>query len=324
MCKVRKTINDVTLLTLAVVTLLCLFEINVWAGGLSWGPLPEDPPAVTCEPEESPLIVAGPMRSPVRMVEYDQDSFLLSDRSGSIYKVNKAATDNPQLLFEVTGNPMGIAYDGRYVLVGNETEERIQGYRVKEDRRGVYVRRTIRIPRSRSAQIKPLDIAVDTQVQKVFVLDGGDGDVKVYDWRQRLVQSIGSFGQLTNPQALALDPGNNRVFVTDYGDQSIGISASIQVFDYQGQHQDTISGGFSRPQGVWVEAQSIYIVDAMLGQIIELDRDTGQQLSTEGCFGSSEGHLMLPMDVIYDSGMDKFFVADNRNGRITMLPAVEQ
>ena len=42
--------------------------------------------------------------------------------------------------------------------------------------------------------------------------------------------------------------------------------------------------------------------------------------ATYGCLGSSTGHLMLPMDVTFDSTQNNLYVADNRNMRITILP----
>ena len=57
------------------------------------------------------------------------------------------------------------------------------------------------------------------------------------------------------------------------------------------RHLKTIHVAFYRPQGVWVKGQSIYLVDAMLGQVLEFDRDAGSLLSTHGCFGASDGHL---------------------------------
>jgi DNA-binding beta-propeller fold protein YncE len=293
---------------------------HAWSGGLSWGPVVEDPSSVSCVPEESPLLVKGPIKSPMRMAEYGDSTALLSDRSGSIYEISYLDPANPVLLFQIDGSPLGIAFDGRNILVGNETSGKIEQYALRRDR----VRKKGSFPKSRSARIQPLDIAVDDAKGMTFVVDGVDSDVKVYNSRGRLTLSIGSFGQLTQPQALTLNPEAEELIVTDYGDQRIGVSASLQVFDYSGRHLKTIHGSFSRPQGVWAKGQSIYLVDAMLGQVMEYDRDNGSLLSTHGCFGASDGHLMLPMDVLYDSKLKQFFVADNRNGRVSVLPLTEQ
>jgi DNA-binding beta-propeller fold protein YncE len=254
----------------------------------------------------------------MRMVGYREDSFLLSDRSGSIYEVSKSDPANPVLLFKIDGNPLGIAVDGLNLLVGNETSGKVERYTFRRNQ----IEKRSSIPRR--GQLQPLDIAVDSAKRMTFVVDGVDGDIKVYNRKGRLVRSIGGFGQLSQPQALTINPDAEELIVTDYGDQRIGLSASIQVFDYTGRHLKTINGAFSRPQGVWSTGGSIYLVDTMLGQVLEFGRDTGDLLSTHGCYGSSDGHLMLPMDVLYDQAMKQFFVADNRNGRISVLPLIGQ
>ncbi len=320
MHKMKTQVKSHLFFLLLVAAVSCLSESQAWSGGLSWGPVIEEPATEGCTPEDSPLIVQGPMKSPMRMVEYGENSFLLSDRSGSIYEVKKNDPANPVLLLRIDGNPLGIAVDGRDVLVGNETSGKVERYALRRNR----AKKRSSIPRSKSGRIQPLDIAVDRTKRMTFVVDGIDGDVKVYDRRGRLTLSIGGFGQLSQPQALSLNPDTEEVVVTDYGDQRIGVSASIQIFDYSGRHLKTIHGAFSRPQGVWSTGMSIYLVDAMLGQVLEFDRDTGALLSKNGCYGSSDGHLMLPMDVLYDPLLKQLFVADNRNGRVTVFPTVEQ
>lgn len=320
MNKVKLKVRSYCFLPVVIVAVLCLFQTQAWGSGMSWGPVVEEPSAENCTPEDAALIGKGPLKSPMRMAEYSEDAFLLADRSGAIYEIRKSDPDIPVLLFQIDGSPLGVAFDGSNVLVGNETSGKVDRYSLRRDR----VRKRNSFPKSRSARIQPLDIEVDNAKRMTFVVDGIGGDVKVYDRRGRLTLSIGGFGQLVQPKALTLNPESEEVIVTDYGNQRIGISASIQVFDYTGRHLKTINGPFSRPQGVWTEGQSIYLVDAMLGQVLEFERDSGALLSTHGCYGASDGHLMLPMDVLYDSKLKQFFVADNRNGRVAVLPLIEQ
>jgi len=307
-------------LLLMLVAVACLCAATAWGGGLSWGPVVEEPATAGCVPEDSPLLVKGPVMSPLRMAEYGANSFLLSDRRGSIYEVSKSDPSHPVLLFQIDGNPLGIAFDGNNILVGNEISGKIEQYTL---RRGL-VRKRSSIPKTRAGRIQPLDIAVDNVKNMTFVVDGIDGDIKVYDRRGKLSHSIGGFGQLAQPKALTLNQKTEEVIVTDYGDQRVGVSASVQVFDYTGRHLKTINGPFSRPQGIWSAGDSIYLVDAVLGQVLEFGRDAGDVLSTHGCFGASEGHLMLPMDVLYDPSTRQLFVADNRNGRVSVLSLIEQ
>lgn len=303
-----------------VVATVLLGQSYAWSVGLSWGPVVEEKADNACVVEENPSITPGPMRSPFRFYEMDENTLLVSDRSGSVYKVGKSTPDEPELLFEVEGAPLGIAVYGKSILIGNESTGKVEAYRP----RGKRVSKRMLFPRSRSQKIQPLDIGVDLIKALFFVVDGFDGHIKVYNRRGRLTQTIGGFGQLVRPQALAVDPLAEEVIVSDYGDQSLGISASIQVFDYSGRHIKTIRGAFSRPQGISHNKQSVYVVDAVLGQVLEFDRQSGSQLAKYGCFGSSDGHLMLPMDVFFDVQLLDLFVADNRNGRVTVLPSMVQ
>lgn len=311
----EKQVHHFRPLLLLVASLLCLGPAQAWGGGLSWGPVAEEASGSSCVPDQAPVIVPGPLGSPVRIVPYREGSFLVSDRSGSIYEVSKTNPSAPSLLVQVKGNPLGVAAIGRNILVGNESSGKVEIYTLRGDRAW----KRMAIPRSRKGRIQPLDIAVDAGGKMIFVVDGLAGDVKVYNWRGRLVRTIGSFGQLTHPQALAVSPEAEELIVSDYGDQSLGIAASIQIFDYAGRSLKTIRGTFSRPQGVWPHGPSLYVVDAMLGQVLQFDRDTGAQLSASGCLGTSAGHLMLPMDVLFDELSQQIFVADNRNGRVTVL-----
>lgn len=318
MVKKRMAIHPFRMLSLVAAVLL-LWQAHAWGVGLSWGPIVDTSPVASCTPEDSAPIEQGPVKSPMRMAEYRQGSFLLSDRSGSVYEVSKSDPQHPLLLFQVVGKPLGIAVEGRTILVGNETSGKIERYTLRRNQ----FRKISSIPKSRGAKIQALDIEVDRALGMIFVVDGLGGDVKVYGRRGRLALSIGGFGQLTRPQALTLDRDAEEVLVTDYGDQGLGVSASVQVFDYSGRHLKTIRGAFSRPQGVWSAGQSIYLVDAMLGQVLEFDRDSGALLSRSGCYGVSDGHLRLPMDVLFDALAKQFWVADNRNGRISVLPVTE-
>lgn len=305
-------------LILLMVALFWGFGLTqAWSGGMSWGPTFEDAAAESCSIEDEPTIVAGPLRSPMRIVEEREGTLLVSDRSGSIYRISTGDPANPVLLFQIKGNPLGVASLGSSVLVGNERTGKVEVYR-----RGLgQMKKRKSFPKGGGLQ--PLDIAVDADKGMIFVVDGLGRDVKVFNLRGKLVQSIGGFGQLSQPQALSLDPLAEQLFVTDYGDPRVGISASLQVFDYSGRYLKTISGAFSRPQGVWTSGDSIYLVDALLGQILELKRESGEKIATHGCYGVSTGHLLLPMDVVYDSATQQLFVADNRNGRVTTLTVAQ-
>jgi DNA-binding beta-propeller fold protein YncE len=128
---------------------------------------------------------------------------------------------------------------------------------------------------------------------------------------------------LADPKGIAVDAVKGEVFVSDYGDPAVGISASIKVFDLSGALVRTITGNFSRPQGLALTDSKLFVADNMLAQILEFDRTTDEMTTSYGCLGSSEGHMLLPLDVALDAEGLNLYVADNRNMRVTVLPLTE-
>jgi DNA-binding beta-propeller fold protein YncE len=169
--------------------------------------------------------------------------------------------------------------------------------------------------------VQALDMVYDEVHGLVFFVDGLSRSIKAFDPNHpRRVQILSGDNQLSDPKGIAVDGSSGELFVTDYGDLAAGIDPSVKVFDLSGSLLRTLTGAFGRPQGLTVSSEAIYLVDAVQSQVIALDRQTGSQLATYGCMGSSEGHLLLPMDVELDASEQSLLVADNRNMRITVLP----
>ena len=164
------------------------------------------------------------------------------------------------------------------------------------------------------------------------MVDGLSREIKVLQSDGQLVRSFG-IGVLMHPKGIAIDAAAGKVYVSDYGDQvtgdtsgnGLGLSASIKVFDLTGSQVALISGEglFSRPQGLALSNGKLYLADNMLAQILEFDRATGTKTASFGCKGSSEGHLLLPMDVALDDAEQNLYVADNRNARVTVIPLAQ-
>jgi len=274
---------------------------------------------VTCVPEDSPVIVPGPLGSPLRIQASDDNRFLVTDyRKRAIFEISSSAPMQPEELFAVQGKPLSVVKvsgsRGATYLVGNDDSKTIDLY---VERRGI-----VKKGRQffRKVPVQALDMAYDLSSGRIYVVDGLAAEIKVIDASGRLISSFGGFGQLARPKGIALDLVNGEVIVSDYGDSAVGVSASIQVFDLDGSHLESFTGAFSRPQGVAVAGGKIYMTDAVSGQVLVLDRVSGKQVEAFGCFGSGDGHLLMPMDLVVDQGAQTLFVADNRNGRITALP----
>ena len=311
---------------------LCLCCVYA-AMGLDFGVASDGP---ICTAETDPVIMPGLLGSPVRIVLYKTDKILIADYTKfAIKKVSKDEIDAPKVLFDSrlkrnsrkvpqnsTGKPLSVVTrkkkSGRVFYVGNDDQKTVDVYLRRNDKT-VLSKRFFK-----EIEVQALDMELDGPRRRIFLIDGIRNEIRVIDYSGQKIRRFGRYGQLSAPKGLALDVERREVIVTDYGDPKVGIPASIQIFSMKGTHLKSITGAFSRPQGVDVSGNKIFVADAMLGQVLEFDRGTGQMVASHGCFGTSEGHLLLPMDVVVDEVEQMLYVADNRNGRITALSLISK
>ena len=321
------------------------------------------------------MIAAAPpgatpsMQSPVRVALGPDSSLFVSD-----YGRRKVFTiDRDSLVivdeFTVAGRPTGIAFDGEYVLVGNETTGRVEIFCPD----GVYVGAFATVFQ------QPNDIAVSTRLGLVFVASTQAGTVDVFTLDGMPVRTIPASGQepLAYPTSVALYelplagdangddvvnvldflavlaawhqiggpedvdgdgvvdigdflmvlanwgalPAPSEVLVADFGDVTQSIDAAVRIYDDLGVHLQTISGQFSRPQGlVGIDNGLVFVVDSLLGQVLVIDRATDQTVRTLGEFGTEPGQLILPLDVVIEPDSSDVFVTNNQSARIEVFP----
>ena len=282
-----------------------------------------------------------PLVSPMRIAPAGSGLLLVSDYHQKMVFLVSQRDTNKRRGFPIQGRPMGVAKAGRLIYVGNETEARIDVY----NRRGKLVRHlggpsggirllnrefTPPIPSSFFGQgiEKPTDIAVDSLHNRLFVVDGAQKVVKAFTRRGDPLFTIPStfpdIDILANPTAVAVDPILSEIYVSDYGDEKIGIYARIQIFNYSGEQIGTISGKqgmmgqrFSRPQGVFADgAGHLFLVDCFSAEVMMFDRNTGILLKTLGSHGTAEGQMRLPLDVVVHRRTKDVFVTNSRLARI--------
>ena len=258
-----------------------------------------------------PVIVPGPLGSPMRLAIWDRKTLLVTDyRDQAVYLINNTRLGVPRRLLHVAGHPVAVARTGGLILVGNETLGRIDVFTQKG-------RRLRPITAAEPMQIS--DLAVDERSGRVYAVDIRAKEVKVFNLRGRRAATFGGFGALTDPRGVALDPLTGEILVSDYGDPRVGVAASIEIFDHQGQYLRSLHGNFSRPQGLAVGGGKVFLVDALLGRVLVYDQASGAWQDSLGSYGSEPGQLLLPMDVVLDGAGKTLYVTDNRNGRVTPL-----
>jgi DNA-binding beta-propeller fold protein YncE len=261
-----------------------------------------------------------PMRQPVRIASSSEGDIFVSDYTqGQIYTLDSDL--NTKKAFAVSGRPLGISWAKGKVFVGNESTHRVEVY----NRNG-------KLLYELGAEVaSPTDIAIDDARGLVFVVDGQERVVKVFDTSGAHITDIPKAGVpqdiLLNPTGIAVDTERSEVVVSDFGDPLNSVPAAIKVYDYDGIFRFSISGDavqrnylFSRPQGIALDTVgNFYVVDSMLGKVLAFDRNTRLGIKSLGSFGTGSGELKLPLDVIIDETNGDVLVTNTRNGRVEVF-----
>ena len=260
------------------------------------------------------------MESPARLSHGPEGLLLVTDYNTQEVLIMNKKTLKRVRSITVKGRPLGIAWARGRIYVGNESSGSVEVYNPA----GKWMYTLGGTP----GQIRqPSDIAVDEQLGRVFVVDGYENSVKVFDLEGAEMDSIGSSGavKLVDPTGITLDAGREEVLISDYGDPALDIDAKIFIFGYAGNYLGEIAGDanttvrFSRPQGLAVDSGNIFMVDGMLGQILVFDRESTVMVKTLGEFGTEPGQLQLPLDVVIDLPSGDVYVTNNRAQRVELF-----
>jgi DNA-binding beta-propeller fold protein YncE len=257
--------------------------------------------------------------SPVRLALQNDARLVVSDYGTDTVCTVEGATLAPMDCFAVDGKPLGVAWSSNRTFVGNETKHAVEVY----DRAGALIST---LP---GVFTVPSSLAVDERNGLLFVLDGAAKTIHLLTLGGYPVGTItgdlSGDGQFVHPVAIAVDPLRQEVLVSDYGDVSVSFPlypARIRIYDYAGTFIMVVrgsAGGFSRPQGIAVAGDHVFVTDSWLGQVLIFTRQTGTSFDaagTLGSFGDGPGQLMLPLDTVVDPLSGDVFVTNNRAGRI--------
>jgi DNA-binding beta-propeller fold protein YncE len=264
------------------------------------------------KPEKFP-----PMRQPVRIASSSEGDIFVSDYlQGQIFIIDGDL--NTKKVFAISGRPLGVSWGQGKVFVGNESTRRVEAY----NRNG-------KLLYELGAKVaSPTDIAIDEDRGLVFVVDGQERVVKVFNISGDFISEIPQAGlpqvMLINPTGIAVDASRSEVIISDFGDPFNRVPASIKAYDYEGVFRFSIVGDavqagylFSRPQGLAIDSSgNFFMVDSMLGKVLAFDRNTKLGIKTLGSFGTGPGELKLPLDLVIQPTTGDVFVTNNRNGRV--------
>ena len=281
---------------------------------------------------------AQTVQNPRRIAEGPTGQLLVTDRLfGSVVAVDRDSLE-PVWSFPLPqeGAPFGLATWNRLVFVGNTKTKNVEVYRLRGSHAG---NMTLQFaynlgdtpPGETGAIENPISIAVDRKSQLVFVLDGGEKKVKIFDRRGTFLDAFeprDDAGMLLSPVSIAVDETRQEVLVGDYGDPSGSFRARkparILIYDHFGALLFQIAGNrtthwntqFSRVQGMATSTDGrIFAADPLGGRILVLDRSSGALLEVLGTEGQEPGQLMLPLDVFLDERTGDLYVSNNQGAR---------
>jgi DNA-binding beta-propeller fold protein YncE len=222
--------------------------------------------------------------------------------------------------------PLGVAVapDGN-IYVGSDADDNVQVY----DQSGAKIRTigagTIKMPN---------DLALDRD-GRLYVADSLNDKVWIYNSDGSAAGSAGVVGnnpgRLDFPVAITIayrTEGGAEVGELYVADQK---HASIQVFDLQGNFLRAYGGKvtrgmmswnwqgrFARIQSLAVDAQGrVHAADCYMNKVQILDADTGGYIDSYGEFGTAEGQLNLPLDILISG--NKVIVANAENERVEVI-----
>jgi DNA-binding beta-propeller fold protein YncE len=252
-------------------------------------------------------------------------------RSVDVYRAS-----NGRYLYSLGGpgtfdEPTDIAVDPRrsIAFVLDSRARRVEAFRLKD---GTPLG-TIVGPGPDAADLQnPTGIAVDEVTGEVLVSDYGDPArtgvppaVKIYSYEGGHLETIsgkaGMLGQrFSRPQGLAVvNPASER------WKRCGGDDVEDDEGDGKGEREDDDESEEGprashrrKCEVIVAGGVRILVVDAVAGEVLVLDRETGELLGTLGGFGSDPGELWLPLDVAVDEKLTAY-VTNNRPRRVEVF-----
>lgn len=270
--------------------------------------------------ESQPSIV-----SPVRIAKGERGEILVTDfRNRSVVVLRKGSLRAARS-FPVDGRPSAIGGLGQRIFVGNTSHQRVEIYSPDGAFLGV-------LGGARARVVEPRDLVIDPGRELLFVVDGGERDVKVFNLSTAQGERVGTIGGagatvgLLHPTGIAVDPVAREVYVSDFGDLG-SVDPRIVVYGFDGSVtgviQSTAAAGshFFRPQGLALSATGrVYVADSWFGRIVIMDRQTGLPVGSLGTYGTGPGELRLPLDLVIVGSAQDVLVTNNRAQRIEKFP----
>jgi DNA-binding beta-propeller fold protein YncE len=157
--------------------------------------------------------------------------------------------------------------------------------------------------------VQPVGIAASRD-GRIYVADPGIRGVHVLRPDEKKIElwTGTDEGPFVSPVGCAVDDDGN-VYVAD------AEMGAVVVLDPDGDEQRRITGGLSRPAGVQVSGDTVFVADAGLHRIFTFDRE-GKPLGSFGGRGAGASEFNYPVQLAV---RDSLFVVDALNYRVQVF-----
>jgi DNA-binding beta-propeller fold protein YncE len=157
--------------------------------------------------------------------------------------------------------------------------------------------------------------------EKLYVTDVQQNKLFIFSLNGEKLLEISSGANkkdtLYAPNAVAVDPKNDNIFICDSGNQR------VQVFDKNGKFIRTINGSkggtgssiFVNPRGIGIDSRGILYVVNNLAQMVYGFDEQGNEVFHFGSMGDQNDQFYLPNGLFVDSS-DHIYITDTLNGRV--------
>lgn len=159
----------------------------------------------------------------------------------------------------------------------------------------------------------------------LYVVDGELKKVLVLDVSANVIQTIGA-GTLIFPSEIVYDKANSRILVAEHGGVGTGFNPPCKIWKYnlagvlQGSFASAGNGDgqFYRIQGMTIgKCGNLYVCDPFQGNISVFD-ENNNFITRFGQFGTQDGNLNVPMDILFDS-KERAIIASMNNGSLEIF-----
>ena len=213
-------------------------------------------------------------------------------------------------------DPVGIGIDNKgRIYVADSGNHRIQIFNAKGKYSGEFA------VSSNGAPVRPIDVAVDSKTNHIFVTGNNSHNVMVFDRSGRLIREWGGNGADTGkfryPATIAVTP-NFDVAVVDVFNTRIQLFQPDGVFLVAIGEWGVLPGQLFRPKGIAVDRQgNIYVSDSYMN-VIQVFNDSGKFLYLLKQEGAKHEMMMTPAGIAV-SRNNRLYVAEMLKHRISVF-----